>query len=98
MALPAARVTALEERAVVVCLPGETGGCGSSAPSATAIAPFTSRGGWRRCCRRIPRGKVLEVVRLRAAKGFLVPPGLGIPELDGVPAPDAEPERVSAPA
>ncbi|HEV3052379.1 MAG TPA: hypothetical protein VGX50_18855, partial [Longimicrobium sp.] len=36
------------------------------------------------------RQKVLDVVRLLAAKGFLVPPGVGIPALAGEPAPPGE--------
>jgi hypothetical protein len=41
------------------------------------------------------RAKVLGVVRLLAAKGFLVSPETGIPALSGAPAPEAEPDWLS---
>lgn len=97
MILPTARVAAIEERAVVVCLPGETGGLRLKRGVYDLYRAFHLP---RRVGEVLPadagrRAKVLDVVRLLAAKGFLVPPLVGIPVLSGQPAPPAEPDWVS---
>jgi hypothetical protein len=97
MMLPGALVTAIEERAVVVCLPGEAGGLRLARGVYDIWRAFHLP---RRVAEVLPdaparRAKVLDVVRLLAAKGFLVPPEVGIPPLSGEPAPAAEPDLLS---
>jgi hypothetical protein len=97
MVLPGALVAAIEERAVVVCLPGETGGLRLKRGVYDIYRAFHLP---RRVAEVLPadparRAKVLDVVRLLAAKGFLVPPEVGIAPLSGEPAPQAEPDWLS---
>lgn len=97
MVLPTARVATIEERAVVVCLPGETGGLRLKRGVYDIYRAFHLP---RRVSEVLPedparRAKVLDVIRLLAAKGFLVPPGVGIAPLSGDPEAAGEPDWIS---
>ncbi|HYR07221.1 MAG TPA: hypothetical protein VEQ60_05620 [Longimicrobium sp.] len=97
MVLPAALVVGLEERAVVIRLPWEEGGLRLKRGVYDIYRAFHLP---RRVAEVLPedparRAKVLDVVRLLAAKGFLVPPEVGIAPLSGEPAPQAEPDWFS---
>lgn len=97
MVLPAARVSAIEERAIVVNLPGEAGELRLKRGVYDIYRAFHLP---RRAADVLPadparRAKVLDVVRLLVAKGFLVPPELGIAKLSGEVAPRTEPDGVS---
>lgn len=97
MVLPAAIVAAIEERAVVVCVPGEEGGLRLRRGVYDIYRAFHLP---CRVAEVLPadparRAKALDVVRLLAAKGFLVPPEVGIAPLSGEPSPQAEPDWFS---
>lgn len=97
MVLPAARVAAIEARAVTICLPGEAGGLRLRRGAYEVYRAFHLP---RRVAEVLPedparRAKVLDVVLLLAAKGFLVPPTVGIPPLSGAAEPAGEPDWVS---
>jgi hypothetical protein len=97
MVLPGAVVVGIEEQSVLVSLPGETGGLRLRRGVYDIYRAFHLP---RRVAEVLPddparRAKVLEVVRQLAAKGFLVPPEVGIPPLAGEPAPRGEPDELS---
>lgn len=97
MLLPSAVVAAIEESAVVVCLPGETGGLRLKRGVYDIYRAFHLP---RRVAQVLPdepvrRAKVLGVIRLLAAKGFLVPPEMAIAPLAGEPAPPGDPDELS---
>jgi hypothetical protein len=97
MVLPAARVAEIEECAVTICLPGEAGGLRLKRGAYEVYRAFHLP---RRVADVLPadsakRERVLGVVRLLAAKGFLVPPKVGIPAMSGDPTPEAEPNWIS---
>ncbi|HEU0299794.1 MAG TPA: hypothetical protein VFR37_10075 [Longimicrobium sp.] len=97
MVLPGALVASIEEAAVVLCLPGERGGVRLRRGVYDLYRAFHLP---RKVAEVLPedparRAKVLDVVRLLAAKGFLVPPEVGIPAPAGAPAPPGEPDPFS---
>lgn len=97
MVLPAALVAEIEERTVTLWMPGETGGLRLKRGAYEIYRAFHLP---RRVAEVLPedparRAKVLDVVRLLAAKGFLVPPEVGIPALAGEPAQPGEPDLFS---
>jgi hypothetical protein len=97
MMLPAALVAEIEERAVTICLPGDAGGLRLKRGAYEIYRAFHLP---RPVAEVLPedparRAKVLDVVRLLAAKGFLVPPEAGIGRLEGEPAPQGEPDWIS---
>lgn len=97
MVLPVARVAAIEEHAVVVCLPGEAGGLRLKRGVYDLYRAFHLP---RRVGEVLPedparRAKVLDVIRLLARKGFLVPPEAGVAPLSGEPEAAGEPDLLS---
>jgi hypothetical protein len=98
MALPAALVVEIDERAVVIRLPGERGGLRLKRGVYNVFRAFHLP---KQVAEVLPddpakRAKVMDVVRLLAAKGFLVPPEVGIPILSGTPTTPWEPDAFSA--
>lgn len=98
MVLPASRVASIEPAAVVVCLPGEPGGLRLRRGVYEFYRAFHLPRPVGEVLPADParRAKVLDVVRLLAGKGYLVPPEVGIARLSGEPAPAGAPDVVSA--
>jgi hypothetical protein len=89
----AARVAAIEERAVALCIPDQPGVMRVSRGVYEVYRAF-----------HLPRpvgemltgdearqARLLACIRQLAARGYLVPPEVGIGRLKGEPAPEAEP-------